>query len=225
MADSLIRNRPRYVGLSDRGRLRAENQDRWIGHEKLGLFAVADGMGGQAAGGLASKVVIDALPSIVRKVAPSVAARFPAAVPAELCSQLSTLSALLFEEAAGRPGLEGMGSTLAMVLVRGDQAIVAHLGDSRVYRYRNGELETTHSRPQRGVAPETERRSLRPGTVGEPFVAPVDALPGHARQSSTRRESGRFSARRPVVALQRRPSRPGVAGRDTIGPWRPAKSR
>ena len=55
------------AGLTDRGRVRSENQDRWFADARRGLFVVADGMGGGPAGSVAAQIVVDALPPLLEQ--------------------------------------------------------------------------------------------------------------------------------------------------------------
>jgi serine/threonine protein phosphatase PrpC len=69
----------RFAGLSDIGRVRTANEDRWFADPGQGLYLVADGIGGSAAGGLASQIVAEVLPRLLRtkfkKPAPPTPAR------------------------------------------------------------------------------------------------------------------------------------------------------
>jgi PPM family protein phosphatase len=132
----------RWAGLSDCGRLRERNEDRWRVHADLGLFIVSDGMGGRPAGEVASEVVVAALPTLVARhfgAHPDPAA--PDA-PQLLRTVLTELSADLREGSQDKPRLAGMGATAVVALVSASQAtaLIAHVGDSRAYLLRERSL-------------------------------------------------------------------------------------
>jgi len=133
--------RIRHAGRTDRGRVRAHNEDAWVADPQQGLYVVADGMGGEFAGALAAKVVVETLPSLLRQKMAGIEdfARPGAATP--LLAALAELSHRLRQETEHQPGLAGMGATVVLALIRGAQALVAHLGDSRAYLLRGGGLE------------------------------------------------------------------------------------
>jgi len=129
-----------HAGLTDRGLVREENEDNWSAVLDQGLFIVSDGMGGHFGGAVASKIVVEALPELLRKrmagiedLAGSKAAKRVEGVLAELSVQVR-------EQTRGEPGLEGMGATVVLAMVRGYQALIAHMGDSRAYLLRAGRL-------------------------------------------------------------------------------------
>jgi protein phosphatase len=131
----------RHAALSDVGRLRQNNEDRWFADTEMQLYLVSDGMGGQMAGEMAARIVTEVLPTRLRtqlEDSPDFAH------PKEIDRVLETvreLSRNVRSETAGQPGLAGMGATLVLLLVRGPQALLVHLGDSRAYRWRQGKLE------------------------------------------------------------------------------------
>ncbi|MGH3976345.1 MAG: PP2C family protein-serine/threonine phosphatase [Pseudonocardiaceae bacterium] len=127
---------PRWAGLSDRGRVRERNEDRWSVDGDLGLFVVSDGMGGRPAGEVASEVVVATLPTLVAThfgAAPDLAA--PDATQ-RLGTVLTELSTGLREGSQDMPQLAGMGATAVVALVNQATALIAHIGDSRAYLWR-----------------------------------------------------------------------------------------
>src|SRR5690348_2519353 len=121
----------RYAVRSDAGLQREGNED--AAYAGARLLAVADGMGGHAAGEMASAAVIDALRPL------------DTAVPAgELLNALDhavrRASAAIRELVAASPALRGMGTTLTALLWSGSQLGLVHIGDSRAYLLRDGEV-------------------------------------------------------------------------------------
>ena len=121
-------------GLTDRGRVRAENEDAFLVDRERGLFIVSDGMGGHNAGGLASKIVVTVLPALIREQQSAVGSLTGATAGHQLKAALTGLSADIRSRTEGVPGLEGMGATVVLALGRGNRALIAHIGDSRAYR-------------------------------------------------------------------------------------------
>lgn len=125
-----------HAGLSDRGRVRGRNEDRWTADAERGLFVVSDGIGGAAAGELASEIVVEALPALIferlygleNPAGPETVERVTAAI-AELSDDLR-------KQSAGKLGLQGMGATVVVALVEDRAALIAHMGDSRAYLWR-----------------------------------------------------------------------------------------
>ncbi|WP_216212440.1 PP2C family protein-serine/threonine phosphatase [Amycolatopsis aidingensis] len=121
----------RYAARSDRGLVRSSNQDSVYAGPRL--LAVADGMGGHAAGEVASKVVIASLAPLDDDEPGD-----------DLLSQLREAvahgNAAISELVAGDPDLDGMGTTLTAVLFSGTRLGLVHVGDSRAYLLRGGQL-------------------------------------------------------------------------------------
>ncbi|SFD84599.1 protein phosphatase [Actinopolyspora alba] len=125
-----------YAARSDRGLVRSNNQDSVYAGPRL--LALADGMGGHAAGEVASKVVIAALSALDDDEPGD-----------DLLGQLheAMLSGnnAISELVASDPDLDGMGTTLTAMLFAGSKLGLVHIGDSRAYQVRNGELsQITH---------------------------------------------------------------------------------
>jgi protein phosphatase len=126
----------RYAARSDRGLIRGNNQDSVYAGPRL--LAVADGMGGHAAGDVASKVVIAALEHLDED-APS------GDLLLALREAVFDGSEHLREVIREAPQLEGMGTTLTAILFAGGRLALCHVGDSRAYLLRDGELsQITH---------------------------------------------------------------------------------
>jgi protein phosphatase len=121
----------RYSAISDTGRVRQNNQDSGYAGEHL--LCVADGMGGAAAGDLASTVVVQTL------------RRLDAPAPDDLLEALAgavlRANVRLAEIVESDPTVEGMGTTATAIVLDGDRAGLVHIGDSRAYRLRGGKLE------------------------------------------------------------------------------------
>lgn len=136
----------RSAALSDRGRVRPQNEDSHLADREHDLFAVADGMGGHAAGEVASRLAVEALHRRVAEGSPEVSR-------ADLLrTALEEANRAILERAAREPELAGMGTTLTVLLGGGHAATIAHIGDSRLYRLRGGRLEcltTDHTVVQR----------------------------------------------------------------------------
>jgi protein phosphatase len=131
----------RYAGLTDVGRVRQANEDNWAADPEQGLFIVADGMGGESAGALASKAVVATLPGLVRQYLGTLDGLPRGRARRRMTRAIAALSTQLRQQTQNEPGLEGMGSTVVCVLVRGSLMLVAHMGDSRAYRVRAGRLK------------------------------------------------------------------------------------
>lgn len=123
---------PTSAAVSHVGRIRANNQDS--GYAGAHLFVVADGMGGHAGGDVAS--------AIAAKRVAEADTDYPSARDAEFALQQALIAAnsLLAETVFEHSELTGMGTTVSAVLRVGDQLALAHIGDSRIYRFRDGEL-------------------------------------------------------------------------------------
>lgn len=124
---------------------RGNNEDACCAEPGLGLFAVADGMGGYEGGEVASQLVIESLLEVFWRDARDADATWPFAMDPQLglAENLACVAvrAAHAEVVARREGkLSSMGSTVAALVVRDGKAVVAHVGDSRVYRLRDGVL-------------------------------------------------------------------------------------
>lgn len=130
-----------FAGLTDIGRIRRENQDHWFADPQTGLYLVADGMGGEVGGGLASQIVVEALPLMLRDKLPSTSELTAPQTGDQVIAAVVEMSNRLRQESWNQPGIRGLGSTLVLAVIRRDHAMIVHLGDSRAYFLRQGHLE------------------------------------------------------------------------------------
>ncbi|HAM11996.1 MAG: serine/threonine-protein phosphatase [Actinobacteria bacterium] len=134
------------AALSHTGKVRSNNQDS--GYAGSNLFVVADGMGGHAGGDVASSIAIAQLAELDRPF------DSPAAAERALGEAITDTAAALIDTVAARPELAGMGTTVSALAMVDDYAVIAHIGDSRVYLYRDGaltQITTDHTFVQRLV--------------------------------------------------------------------------
>jgi protein phosphatase len=124
------------------------NQDWLDWNLPLGLFVVADGMGGHNAGEVASRLAVETIRDFVTESATSRDLTWPfefdvsQSVNANrLLTAVRLANRRVFSEGAAHREFEGMGTTIATLLVEGQKATVVGVGDSRIYRWRAGQLE------------------------------------------------------------------------------------
>lgn len=179
---------PLSAAVSHVGKIRSNNQDS--GYAGRRLFVVADGMGGHAGGDVAS--------AIATKRIAEADGEYAAAEDAEHALQSAMIAAnsLLAETVFEHSELTGMGTTVSGLVRVGDQIVLGHIGDSRIYRFRDGVLEQVtadHTFVQRlvdsgRITPEEAavhpRRSVLMRVLGDVDAAPeidtriLDTRPG-----------------------------------------------
>lgn len=113
--------------MTDIGRVRARNEDSFLIDPDASLYVVADGMGGHAAGDVASQTAVAAFSAAFHETG-------------SVLTAMQSANRAVIERAAAEPGKAGMGTTLTAVHLRGRRMSLAHVGDSRLYRLRAGEL-------------------------------------------------------------------------------------
>ncbi len=158
---------------SDVGRKRQGNEDSLCMAPEIGLYAVADGMGGHAAGEVASRLAVETIREWMEKYlggAEVAVAEEPTAVGSReanfLLSSIRLANRIIFDAARGRREYRGMGTTLVSVLVVNNRVALAHVGDSRIYRIRDGQIVQL-SRDHSVVQQQVDRGILSPDEAHE----------------------------------------------------------
>ncbi|MCB1888352.1 MAG: serine/threonine-protein phosphatase [Rhodocyclaceae bacterium] len=152
-------------GLSNSGCVRSLNEDAHCVEPDIGLMVVADGMGGHNAGDLAATMAVESISAHVRQAITNGPPSGASDAESLLADAVKHANDAILERARGREQLKGMGTTVACLLMHGEQATIAHLGDSRAYRLAAGKLRLLtrdHSLTQ-------EVREM--GVIGEDAIA------------------------------------------------------
>ncbi|HEY3237678.1 MAG TPA: cyclic nucleotide-binding domain-containing protein [Polyangiaceae bacterium] len=140
-----------FAALTDVGKQRDHNEDNYLVDKKLGLFVVCDGMGGHAAGEVASAIAVRTLHDEVKREQDLIRDYASGKTGGAKVSKRDLLNMLEFAvnrassrihgEAQKDSAKRGMGTTLVAILVIGNQAFIIYVGDSRIYMLRDGVLE------------------------------------------------------------------------------------
>ena len=166
--------------LTDKGLnpKRTVNEDNLLVIPEAGLFLVADGVGGRRGGEVASQTVVDVFSRVFQQQH-SDDLRQVIENTIDLCNQK------IYEESQSDPELEGMATTLALVVVTGNRAIVAHVGDSRVYRFdEQGLICLTQDHSEVGealragvITPDQAARHPRRNVISRAIGADIEVEP------------------------------------------------
>ncbi|MCE5195394.1 MAG: Stp1/IreP family PP2C-type Ser/Thr phosphatase [Nitrospiraceae bacterium] len=129
-------------GKTDKGLKRSRNEDSFIVDSEHNLFIVADGMGGHASGDVASSLAVETTRDFVKKALADSEITWPFGINQSLDREINILSSgmklanrYIYNES------KGMGTTMVTMLISGSKAYICYIGDSRVYRIRNGKIE------------------------------------------------------------------------------------
>ncbi len=135
------------IGRTHQGRVRTNNEDSLCVDHDLGLFLVADGMGGHASGEVASRMAVEIIKETYQKGLSSkdspLVGRYDPNVPMaanRLLSAIRLANRAIYELAEKEPHYHGMGTTLVGILAQREELLQFHVGDSRIYRLREGEV-------------------------------------------------------------------------------------
>lgn len=168
------------ASATDAGSIRTHNEDHLATDSDLGLLVLADGMGGYKAGDVASSIatglVVDYLKPLLRANTPATALSEARSADAQAIDHtIKKTNLAIFQTAQTQTKYSGMGTTLVLMLLRQDSVHVAHVGDSRLYRLRQGRLELL-----------TQDHSLLQEQVELGLISSEDARVSHNRNLVSR---------------------------------------
>jgi serine/threonine protein phosphatase PrpC len=134
-------------GLTDVGRKRRHNEDAYLLDAERGLFVVADGMGGHAAGEVASRITVESIQEYIAATDEQHESSWPFGFNSRVSLEGNRLTTAVekanekvMRAVQNRPELKGMGTTVVAALFDAERATLVHVGDSRAYLFRDGEL-------------------------------------------------------------------------------------
>ncbi|MEI6805539.1 MAG: Stp1/IreP family PP2C-type Ser/Thr phosphatase [Myxococcaceae bacterium] len=124
--------------LSDLGKKRERNEDAYLCISDSNLYVVADGMGGHVGGQRASQLATESVKALVLEHISEIQS---AEIAQLMADSLRAASKRIHEETRIHPELKGMGTTVTALMIHEQEATVAHVGDSRAYLIREGEIQ------------------------------------------------------------------------------------
>ncbi|MCX8028134.1 MAG: CHASE2 domain-containing protein [Thermodesulfovibrionales bacterium] len=134
----LTKNHRIIIGAkSDIGRVRIKNEDSYCVDKKLGILAVADGVGGNVAGEIASKMAIDKMRIFIRDNI----SIYKSDLSLLMKQSIEFANTNVYGFSLSNPELRGMATTLTAGFIQDNRLIIGHVGDTRAYLFRNGVLE------------------------------------------------------------------------------------
>lgn len=179
------------VGVTDVGRKRSHNEDAIGSDTEFGLAVLADGMGGYQAGEIAAAIAVK---TILREVRARLSEVSPGDIDNETGYSAETLlfkaaiekaNKTIYHTAQKKPECQGMGTTVVAIGFYDNRLTVAHVGDSRLYRLRQGHFEqvtSDHSLLQELIdkgfyTPEEARKSLNKNLVTRAMGVELNVVP------------------------------------------------
>ena len=142
-----LKGKLRTVGVTDTGRVREHNEDAIVSDPEIGLFVLADGMGGYNAGEVASGIAVKTIMNLVREAYETQdlsgtdkmsGLSRPAVI---LRDAIARANKIIHQTSKTQEQCEGMGTTVVAGLLHDNRVIIAHVGDSRMYRLRGERFE------------------------------------------------------------------------------------
>lgn len=140
-------HRVRFAGKTDIGLVRAHNEDSLLIPREMPLAVVSDGMGGHAAGDVASRITVETIDQYYRDTSRSGPATWPFKLPSleveksRMSVAVQLANSNIFETAQAEAGKKGMGCTVDAIYFNQGRFYIGHVGDSRVYRIREGRIQ------------------------------------------------------------------------------------
>jgi len=172
----MLSNFIEIVGITDPGSVRQFNEDNVVYDPDDGVMVLADGMGGHRAGEVASRmateIIIERLRTSVAEFGSSGDQHLPQLAVKQ---SINRANDAVFEAAEANPAYHGMGTTLVLAVFYDNRVTLAHVGDSRIYRLRNGRLELL-----------TRDDSLLREQIELGMISAADARGSHNRNLVTR---------------------------------------
>jgi len=154
-----------FAARTDTGLIREHNEDALAVDPDLGFAILADGMGGYNAGEVASRIAVEVVQDVlvhgIRELDTGARPDNLLAVKTLLIDAVEAANAAVLEAAGANPGQAGMGTTLVAAVFRTNRVFFAHVGDSRLYRYRNDLLQQL-TRDHTLVQEEVDAGLLKP---------------------------------------------------------------
>jgi serine/threonine protein phosphatase PrpC len=160
---------------TDVGLKRDHNEDSYLCNDELGLYAVADGMGGHLGGERASRIAIEVLEKEMKERLQLQHIEASSSVAAAMQEATRLASRSIFETAQTSPEFAGMGTTLTGLCIQGQHLTLCHVGDSRAYLFRDGRARQL-----------TEDHSWIQEQVRAGLLSPGDAMVSRFRNIITR---------------------------------------
>jgi len=176
------------AAVSDRGRKRPSNEDAFGYSVEHGVYVVCDGMGGAAAGEIASSLAVDELMRLLVAEEPG------SLTPEHAAEAVAAANHAIFARSQRNPKLAGMGTTLVALIAAERQVRILNVGDSRGYRMRKGELQQI-----------TEDHSLVEEQVRMGKMNPAEALRSPLRNVITRALGTQSQVTPDVFAMEAEP--------------------
>lgn len=156
----MVKTRVKFAGASDMGRVRRNNEDAWHVDAERGIFLVVDGVGGHAAGEKAAEIAVERVRARLERQTGTTEQRIREAI--------TVANNEIFRAAKGNPEWNGMACVLTLAVLENGSAVVGHVGDSRLYQIRGGEIrKITHDH-----SPVGEREDAREITEAEAMRHP-----------------------------------------------------